>query len=1370
MKKTMRKIVCLVMALLMVLSSFVMLSSCSTTDPEDKPDTGDSVAVSDSEFVHFTEGFTDTQVHDEKSAIEAAGSVASQLGLTDAEKELKVENVTIVDEDSYYRLQQYYNDIPVYGRSVVVAANADGEVTALTANSISVGDNIKLDPEIKMEEAVRSVEKYIKDELVSDRFEVTTYAKDSAFVIYSSENNDSVLAYNLISSITVPTGGFYNYEFIIDAHSGEVLKHYSLDLQDAVKAVGKDTSGKQRSFYSDKKSDTEYVLKDTDRNLQVYDLGHRELTYNVVDADGNALTSISGSEIDHVEYLADGNNNISEVISANNEWNDAKAVTLMANLTDTYDFYSQVLSHNGTNKNKNSIKAFYNDTMPANGSDNAYCWELSIVWQDEVALSFGEDNSMSMDTVAHEYTHAVERYLVGMNYEGESGAIMEAYSDIFGELAEDWKNDGEMNGDCDWIHNDLRSLRNPSEIPIAVCSYLINGQNCPVYEKKKTHGYNKEYTVTKNTCMVQSDYPSRYNDENWAFTEGEYDNGGVHINHTVISHAAYLMWNGIDGTDAQRIDTQSLAKLWYRALQLLQSNATFSQCANAVLVSAQQMRSSHLLSDEQVACVEAAFNAVGIPFTTSYAFVANGSTIYAMDATNEKSYNNYHIKIESCDPSTGETKTVEEVDIRDENGYTFDLENGLYIVTVTDNDSNGSHNAYQKKLRVFSFATSSLIQTVVLKPQNVYITTDFISAIPVDSMTMPSEMVITLGENSVIEPEILPADASHYSIKWTSSDESVASVAPTGDAGIITSIAKGTATITAELTCGDKTITKTTKLRVASKARDTILVLDVSGSMSGTPMEEMKKSAIQFCNDLLKDEYNNRVGLVFYDNDITTVDLTDDLDMLVDCIENVYPGGTTNMEGGLATANTMMQNQGKSDAIKNVVIMADGLPNEGITSDSGSMPVGIYTAYAGSSELYANAVIDTGKAMMNSYNMYSLGFFHDLSGVSEEFGVALMQELTNQTDGYHQVDRAEDLQFAFGDISETITTGSKIVINIACPVDVTVSCGGEKLSSVPGEYSDVASFGTLQLMGKNKDIKVLSLDSDKVYDVKLFGTGVGTMDYSVTYFDESEQLVDYRSFEQIPITPTTVITSNTDNSIQDIALNIDEDGDGEIDTIWTALAKSVASITYQKDPNPPQSSQPAESQPESEPEPEFSEAVATTQPVETVQFSILATALIGVCVVVIFALVITVAVVVSHNGQSGGFDNEPIPVFPPKSAEKPEKEYPVTEDDPYRGGYIEITSGSMAGLSVPIKDGQTLYLGKDPQKTNIVFSADYSNVSRLHCAISYSAAANKYYVIDCSSNGTYFNNKMRLEKGKRTPVNAKTILLLANDACTILLG
>lgn len=617
----------------------------------------------------------------------------------------------------------------------------------------------------------------------------------------------------------------------------------------------------------------------------------------------------------------------------------------------------------------------------------------------------------------------------------------------------------------------------------------------------------------------------------------------------------------------------------------------------------------------------------------------------------------------------------------------------------------------------------------------------------VHDFAIPDSQTLTIGEINVIEPTITPENADSYDIEWKSSDESVVTVTGTGDGGIVHGKAKGTATVTATITSGKLKIEKQTNIRVASQGRDTILVLDISGSMSGRPMKEMKEAAIDFCKELLKDTYSNRVGIVFYDSEVIRVDLTNDLNTLVQYIENTHEGGSTNMEGAIYTAKCMMDEQGQEGSIKNIVVMADGLPNVGKTSSTGPMQSNSLFLY--SNEEYANAVIQTAQDAMQYYNMYSLGFFHDLSGSQLSFATELMQYLTNQTDGYHQVEEASQLQFAFGDISEEISDGSKIVINIACPVDVSVTYGDETLSSSAENYNGETSFGNLQLLGKDQDIKVLCLKPDIEYEIQINGTGTGEMHYSVNYLDEEENVTDSRSFPEIPITPTTKITSTTVSGSKDMELKLDRDGDGKIDTIWTAVCNGMGKISFGSEPKTKKQTSKSEDKKASI-KFEFPK-LEGDQTVVAIAGVLGAAILIGS-----FALI----VVGASSQRSNDEDEDEIDISYVKPKEKEEKDSPS----------ISILSGPLAGTKIPLHNKETVYLGKDPRHSNIVFADGYSHVSRIHCSVYYDDKYEKYFVTDSSSNGVYYTNMDKLEKGKRVAIERGTTLLLANRNAEIRLN
>ena len=125
------------------------------------------------------------------------------------------------------------------------------------------------------------------------------------------------------------------------------------------------------------------------------------------------------------------------------------------------------------------------------------------------------------------------------------------------------------------------------------------------------------------------------------------------------------------------------------------------------------------------------------------------------------------------------------------------------------------------------------------------------------------------------------------------------------------------------------------------------------------------------------------------------------------------------------------------------------------------------------------------------------------------------------------------------------------VIRVACPVDVTVTCGDETISSDKENIAMDSAFGRLDVIGENDEVKMIFLYTDEDYSIEVNGTGEGTMDYAIRFFDENGEKTDERIFEEVAITEETVITTDADPD-EETVLSVDADGDGNADETWTA--------------------------------------------------------------------------------------------------------------------------------------------------------------------------------------------------------------------------
>lgn len=209
-------------------------------------------------------------------------------------------------------------------------------------------------------------------------------------------------------------------------------------------------------------------------------------------------------------------------------------------------------------------------------------------------------------------------------------------------------------------------------------------------------------------------------------------------------------------------------------------------------------------------------------------------------------------------------------------------------------------------------------------------------------------------------------------------------------------------------------IAPNTKAKGATTTRYTVLVIDESGSMYGTPMEKQKQAAKRFCKEILKANGTNYVALVGIDSSARIIeDFSNNLSVLDDAIDGLYDRGGTNINDALNIADGLLSNIGSNNTIKNIVLCTDGLPESGSTSYDGPYDWDDFYYYE-----YANYVYQTAQSLKKKYNIYTLGFFHNLDDYGLSFARKFMNDLQNA--GYYEVTDPDKLQFTFGEISSDI--------------------------------------------------------------------------------------------------------------------------------------------------------------------------------------------------------------------------------------------------------------------------------------------------------------------------------------------------------------
>ena len=282
------------------------------------------------------------------------------------------------------------------------------------------------------------------------------------------------------------------------------------------------------------------------------------------------------------------------------------------------------------------------------------------------------------------------------------------------------------------------------------------------------------------------------------------------------------------------------------------------------------------------------------------------------------------------------------------------------------------------------------------------------------------------------------------------------------------------------------------------------------------------------------------MGLVSYSGEAQVLERLDSsATALSVAVSDLSSGGNTNIEDGLVKGEQVLS-AGNADR-RIIVLMSDGAPNEGKTGD------GLIA--------YADELKESG------CKIYTVGFNEGPEGYS------LLSQIASEGCHY-EVQNADDLEGFFTDIADEISGARFVYARVACPVDVEVSYGGETLSSSPGSQNLRTSFGTIALedevdsegnIVEEDGIKVLRLREGPAYDLDITGVGTGEMDCSLGFADAKGDYTDFRSFENIAITPSTRVYTSTEETDRS-RLTVDADGDGVIDYAYEASSNGRARL------------------------------------------------------------------------------------------------------------------------------------------------------------------------------------------------------------------
>lgn len=289
---------------------------------------------------------------------------------------------------------------------------------------------------------------------------------------------------------------------------------------------------------------------------------------------GPGIATIDTHSILWVDQFTDYSENELPIDSLSPE-----GVSLQYGLEKTFDFYYNIFGRNSFDDRGSDLIAYAN-WIANEGWNNA-------AWYGDFAAFGGGDSInvkplVSLDIVGHEITHGVTEQSAGLIYQGESGALNESFSDIFGTAIEFY---AEGPDKANWLIGEK-----PYAKIIAIRSMA-------------------DPNLFKN--------PDTYLGKFWILNGNSYDAGGVHTNSGVQNYWFYLLSEGGTGTNddgysynVSGIGIADAEQIAYRTLTLyLTPESDYFDAATYSLQSAVDLFGQ---DSPQARAVADAWNAVGI--------------------------------------------------------------------------------------------------------------------------------------------------------------------------------------------------------------------------------------------------------------------------------------------------------------------------------------------------------------------------------------------------------------------------------------------------------------------------------------------------------------------------------------------------------------------------------------------------------------------------------------------------------------------------------------------------------------------------------------------------------------------------------------
>lgn len=395
----------IILVIISILLLFILLpSKIKNNDNED-------ILQNNTNYV-FDGKFSNVLITNGKTAKQSLEDIKENLGIDNIDNDLVLISNNSDGEHNFYRFNQYYNDIKVYGNEILLGTynNAADYITSST--EYITEDKVENNFKYKLKDAYNKIIELINDEeLTSDE----NFSIDGEKILYKVDNK-----FTNAYEINVTNYSYlYDYTFLLDNDLNIIKKTNNLKYFNT-KITAENKYDEKVSLNVYEKDDL-YELVDRKRNIRYY-------KYEETD-----INNVLRDKYRYSNYLYKFEKNPDKYI-----------VTAADYINRAYDFYDKLLNYKGMDNNGGTILVFLgakkNNKNDDNVRENNACFTRN--YGDSLLLitnGYRNDDSEVLSTpivLAHEYTHGVLNHIAIITNRG----IEEGYADIMGVLANSYHN------------------------------------------------------------------------------------------------------------------------------------------------------------------------------------------------------------------------------------------------------------------------------------------------------------------------------------------------------------------------------------------------------------------------------------------------------------------------------------------------------------------------------------------------------------------------------------------------------------------------------------------------------------------------------------------------------------------------------------------------------------------------------------------------------------------------------------------------------------------------------------------------------------------------------------------------------------------